>query len=114
MRERTVSKLNKMKKEKQFSDVDWNMLNEYLPEKLIEEIDSKRINNVSRRFSATSDSLHNPSSYSSPKTTITDIELKEIPTIFETDYARINLMSGPQDIFHHDVVLSMNDSESDD
>jgi hypothetical protein len=28
--------LHKMKKEKQFSDVDWNMLNEYLPAKLVE------------------------------------------------------------------------------
>jgi hypothetical protein len=114
MRKQTVNQLHKMKKEKQFSDVDWNMLNEYLPEKLIQEIDSKPINNVYRRFTVISDSLSSPSSHSRPKTTITDIELKEIPTIFETDYVPINFMSSPQDISQQDVVLPMMDFRSDD
>jgi hypothetical protein len=109
MRKRTVNQLHKMKNDKQYSDVDWNMLNEYLPEKLIEEVDSKRISNVYRRFTITSNSLYNPSLYSSPKTTITNIELKEIPIIFETDYVPINFRSSPQEISHQEI-----DSQSDD
>ncbi|CAF4605197.1 unnamed protein product, partial [Rotaria socialis] len=38
-----------MKHEKQFSDVDWDMLNEYLPEKLVQEMDAQRRTSVHRR-----------------------------------------------------------------
>jgi hypothetical protein len=103
MRKQTVNRLHKMKNEKQYSDVDWNMLNEYLTEKLVKEVDSKRICNVYRRFTVTSDSLSSPSSHFCPKTTITDIELKEIPTIFETDYIPINFISHSHDISNQEI-----------
>ncbi|CAF2692488.1 unnamed protein product [Rotaria sp. Silwood2] len=114
MRKLTLNQLHKMKKEKQFSDVDWNLLNEYLPEKLVQKMDSERKTNVYRRFSITSDSFCSPSSTSCPTTTITDIEPKEIPNIHEMDYVPINVMLNQQDISHQDVVLSMIDFRPDD
>ncbi|CAF4988841.1 unnamed protein product [Rotaria sp. Silwood1] len=114
MRKLTLNQLHKMKKEKQFSDVDWNLLNEYLPEKLVKKMDSERKTNVYRRFSITSDSFCSPSSTTCPITTITDIESKEIPNIHEMDYVPINAMLNQQDISHQDVVLSMIDFRPDD
>ncbi len=96
MQKRTVNRFHKMKNEKQFSDVDWNMLNEYLPENLVKQIDSRRISNVYQRFTSTSDSLSNP------KTTITNIELKEIPSIFETEYIPIKSISNEEIDFQSD------------
>lgn len=96
MRKRTSNRLRTVRKEKQFCDVDWNILNKYLPEKLIEEIDSQQISNISRQFSLTSDA----SSY--PRTTTTDVGLKEIPSILETDYVRMNVTSNPSVRFNQE------------
>ena len=52
MRIQTSNQLNKMKQEKQLSDVDWNILNEYLPEKLVQEMDASRKTSIHRRLSA--------------------------------------------------------------
>lgn len=90
MRRQTANQLYKMKQEKQFSDVDWNMLNEYLPEKLVQEMDAQRRTSVHRRFSILPDFLDNLLPDTSQKSTITDIELKEIPSICETDSIPIN------------------------
>jgi hypothetical protein len=90
MRKQTANQLYKMKQEKQFSDVDWNMLKEYLPETLIQEMDAQRRTSVHRRFSVLP-GFENllPDTYQ--KSTITNIELKEIPSICETDSIPINL-----------------------
>jgi hypothetical protein len=91
MRRQTANQLYKMKQEKQFSDVDWDMLNEYLPEALVQEMDEQRRTSVHRRFSVLPDFLDNllPDTYQ--KSTTTDIELKEIPSICETDSIPINI-----------------------
>jgi len=90
MRRQTANQLYKMKQEKQFFDVDWNMLNEYLPETLVQEMDAQRRTSVHRRFSILPDFLDNLLPDTSQKSTITDIELKEIPSICETDSIPIN------------------------
>jgi hypothetical protein len=90
MRRQTANQLYKMKQEKQFFDVDWNMLNEYLPETLVQEMDAQRRTSVHRRFSILPDFLDNLLPDTSQKSTITNIELKEIPSICETDSIPIN------------------------
>lgn len=52
MRFETVIQINKMKSDKQFSFVDWNMLNEYLPETLVEELDEQIGTSMHRRLSS--------------------------------------------------------------
>ena len=41
MRRQTSWRLAKMKQDEKFIDVDWKMLNEYLPDKLLEELDEE-------------------------------------------------------------------------
>jgi hypothetical protein len=91
MRRQTANQLHKMKQEQQFSNVDWNMLNEYLPETLVQEMDAQRSISVHRQFSVLPGFLDNllPDTYQ--RSTITNIELKDIPSICETDSVPINL-----------------------
>lgn len=48
MRKQTMNQLHKMKLEKQFSSFDWHLLREYLPEKLFQEMDSRRKTSIHR------------------------------------------------------------------
>ena len=96
LRERTRNRLQNARKEKQFCDVDWNMLNEYLPEKLIEEIDTQEMSNICRQLSLTADS------HSYPTTSITDLDLNEIPSILETDYIRLSSTSNSPTIINQE------------
>jgi hypothetical protein len=116
MRRQTANQLYKMKLEKQFSDVDWNMLNEYLPETLVQEMDAQRRTTVHRRFSVLPDFLDNLLPDTSQKSTTTDIELKEIPSICETDSIPINITPNqPNSTLKHIVLpvmgLRLNDKK---
>ena len=51
MRSLTAEQLDKMKQEKQFADVDWDILTEYLPDKLVKEMDARRRTTIHRRLS---------------------------------------------------------------
>jgi hypothetical protein len=96
MRRETANELHKMKQEKQFSDVDWNMLTEYLPEKLVQEMDAKRSTSIHRRFSILPDFPDNVFADVYQKTTITNIELTETPSICEMDSIPINVTPNEQ------------------
>ena len=85
MRRQTANQLQTMKQEEQFAEVDWKMLNEYLPEKLVQEMDAHRRTSVHRRLSALPDFVDDLLLNSYRNNTTTDIECKEIPSICETD-----------------------------
>ena len=87
-----------MKREEQFIDVDWNMLNEYLPEKLVEEMDAERNTVIHRKLSAVpSYTAASPLQTSRSKATTTDIELLANPTIYEIGEIANVSISCPQD-----------------
>ncbi|CAF1445914.1 unnamed protein product, partial [Adineta steineri] len=50
MRRQTSWKLSRMKQDEKFSDVDWKMLNEYLPHKLLEELDEENNTTIHRQL----------------------------------------------------------------
>ena len=95
MRRQTANQLQQMKQEEQFSDVDWKILNEYLPGKLVEEMDVQRRTSFHRQLSALPDFVDDLLLNSYRKNTTTDIELKEIPSICETDSIPIDFV--PED-----------------
>jgi hypothetical protein len=96
MRKQTANQLHKMKQEKQFSDVDWNMLNEYLPEALVQAMDAERKTSVHRRFSILPDFPDHLLADVYPISTITTFQLKETPSICEVDSVPFNFMSNEQ------------------
>ena len=114
MRKQTANQLHKMKQEKEFSDVDWNMLREYLPDTLVQEMDAQRRTSVHRRFSVLPDFPDNVLRDVYRKNTITDIELKEIPSIYETDSVPIKFISDQQNSTIKHIVWSIVDLRSND
>lgn len=114
MRRQTANQLHKMKQEKQFSDVDWQMLKEYLPETLVQEMDAQRRTSVHRRFSILPDFYDNLLPDTDKKTTSTNIELKEFPSICETDSIPINFNSdGPNSALKYMIFPVMNLKSND-
>jgi hypothetical protein len=114
MRKQTANQLHQMKQEKQFSDVDWNMLSEYLPESLVQEMDEQRRTSVHRRFSVLPDFPDDLLRDTYQKSTITDIELKEIPSICETDSVPIKFIPAQQNSTLKHIVWSVMDFRSND
>ena len=75
MRRQTSRKLAEMKRDEKFADVDWEMLNNYLPDKLVEELDEENNTSLHRQLST----IPNDDS-------LGDIhELQPIPTVYQTD-----------------------------
>ncbi|CAF0926419.1 unnamed protein product [Adineta steineri] len=114
MRKQTAIQLHKMKQEKQFSDVDWTMLNEYLPETLVQEMDAQRRTSVHRRFSVLPEFPDNILQDVHEKSTVKDIELKSVPSICETDSIPINFTPGQQYSTLRHIVWSTIDMGSSD
>ena len=54
MRNQTSKQIKKMKDDINFSNVNWKILNDYLPEKLLEEFDQEHDTNIHRRLSMSS------------------------------------------------------------
>jgi hypothetical protein len=54
MRNQTSKQIKKMKDDVNFANVDWKMLHDYLPEKLLEELDQEHNTNIHQRLSMTS------------------------------------------------------------
>jgi hypothetical protein len=54
MRNETSRQIRKMKNDINFSNVNWKILNDYLPEKLLEELDEEHDTNIYRQLSTTS------------------------------------------------------------
>lgn len=81
LRKETCEQIFIMKREKQFADVDWSMVKEYLPDKLVEELDARRRTSIHGRLSIspmtdTIESIINPQEASM----VNDIELQEVLT----------------------------------
>ncbi|UJR19081.1 hypothetical protein I4U23_022212 [Adineta vaga] len=91
MRRQTANQLYKMKQEKQFSCVDWHMLDEYLPEKLVQEMDAERRTSVHRRLSVLPDLDPNILLNISQQHSTINTELQQIPSICETDSVPIDI-----------------------
>ncbi len=65
MQNQTSKQIQKMKDDINFANVDWKILHDYLPEKLLEELDQEHDTNIHKRLSMTSKkTLFNPSSLS--------------------------------------------------
>ncbi|UJR17821.1 hypothetical protein I4U23_004720 [Adineta vaga] len=61
VRRQTSWKLLKMKEDEKFTDVDWRNLNEYLPDKLLEELDEENNTNYHRQLSTTTTAANDTS-----------------------------------------------------
>jgi hypothetical protein len=85
MRRQTSWKLSIMKQDEKFADVDWKMLNEYLPDKLLEELDEENNTTFHQQLSARpdEDSSANTRRSSRPSLSI-DYELQTVPTVYQT------------------------------
>ena len=55
MRRQTSRKLAEMKQDKKFAAWDWKMLNKYLPDSLLEELDEKNKTNIHQQLAFNSD-----------------------------------------------------------
>lgn len=65
IRHQTSKQINKMKEDINFANVNWKILYDYLPEKLLEEFDEEHSSNVHQRLSIISrKTFLDPSSYS--------------------------------------------------
>lgn len=115
MRTQTALQLNKMKQEEQFAEVDWYMLHEYLPEKLVEEMDVQRKTSVHRRLSTLTNSVatRQPTP-SRRRNTRIDIELAQVPTVVVSD----SVSSRPIDVRENEpddqLALAIFDFQSAD
>jgi hypothetical protein len=111
MRRQTSWKLSKMKQDEKFSDVDWKMLNEYLPDKLLEELDEENDTDFYQQLS--SEPYENPlpnTRRSSRQSVTTDYKLLEIiPTIYQTDSIPSSPIIRTQTSRNDDVVLPIID-----
>ncbi|CAF4112999.1 unnamed protein product [Rotaria sp. Silwood2] len=58
MRNQTSRQINKMKEDINFANVDWKILNNYLPEKLLEELDEEHDTNIHQKLCAISRQTH--------------------------------------------------------
>ncbi|CAF0721622.1 unnamed protein product [Rotaria sordida] len=58
MRSQTSRQINNMKEDINFANVDWKILNNYLPEKLLEELDEERDTNIHQKLCVTPTQTH--------------------------------------------------------
>lgn len=116
MRSKTARQLDQMKLQAEFVDVDWNMLTEYLPEKLVQEMDDRRRTTIHRRLSAVPTSLHtSPQASTRGKPKVQDMELLELPTTYQTnDRLDLTTLQEQNDASHADFVLPVVDLRSSD
>ncbi|CAF4511444.1 unnamed protein product [Rotaria socialis] len=86
VRRQTSWKLSTLKRDEKFADVDWKVLNQYLPDKLLEELDQENSTTFHQQLS-TMINENSPTSTrrSSRQSTSTDFELQTIPTIYQTN-----------------------------
>ena len=84
MRRQTSRKLAEMKQDKKFAAVDWKMLNEYLPDHLLEELDEKNKTNIRQQLSFTPDPTLVSDSGHTHMNPSEDHKLPTIPTVNQT------------------------------
>ena len=87
MRRQTSQQLSNMKQDEKFADVDWKMLIEYLPDKLLEELDKEQNTTIRRDLSCHSNlnfSLQ-IQEISRAQTTTTEGNFKRVPTVYQLE-----------------------------
>ena len=108
MRRQTSWKLTAMKQDEKFADVDWKMLNKYLPDKLLEELDDENCTNVHRRLSSiTSPFTPMSTPQSSCKSTSRNNELQLIPNSYRANSISNNLIKENSVLENTDVVMPL-------
>lgn len=86
MRRQTSWKLSSMKRDAKFADVDWQMLNRYLPDKLLEELDEENDTNFVQQLSVIRNRNSPISSRrSSRQSSGSDFEMQVMPAIYQTN-----------------------------
>ncbi|CAF1492651.1 unnamed protein product [Adineta steineri] len=86
IRQQTSWKLSTMKQDEKFVDVDWAKLNEYLPDKLLEELDEENNTNIRQQLSVTKNQNSAISTRQSSHQNLNiDYGLETIPTIYQSD-----------------------------
>ncbi|UJR34452.1 hypothetical protein I4U23_021859 [Adineta vaga] len=90
MRHQTSCQLSKMKRDENFVDVDWKMLNAYLPDKLLEELDEERETTIHQQLSQN----HHDSSTIILQTSRTNMNIEQrlstVPIIHKVDSKNSN------------------------
>jgi len=110
MRRKTSWKLLKMKHDEKFSDVDWKMLNEYLPDKLLEELDEENNTNFHQQLSfRTQEDSSTDVHHSSSQISSTDFELQTIPTVYQTDSISSSPITRTRTSTHEEIILPIID-----
>ncbi|CAF1334918.1 unnamed protein product [Adineta ricciae] len=85
VRRQTSWKLTKMKEDEKFADVDWTNLTEYLPDKLLEELDEENHTNYHQQLSrVTMESSSMSAPQPSNQTTPLDYDSQPNPTVGKT------------------------------
>jgi len=76
-----------MKQDEKFADVDWKILTEYLPDKLLEELDKEQNTTIRRDLSYHSNLNFSVQiqEISRRQTTTTEGNLKRVPTIYQLE-----------------------------
>lgn len=87
MRRQTSRQLSIMKQDEKFADVDWKILTEYLPDKLLEELDKEQNTTIRRDLSYHSNLNFSVQiqEISRRQTTTTEGNLKRVPTIYQLE-----------------------------
>ncbi|CAF2067804.1 unnamed protein product [Rotaria magnacalcarata] len=86
IRRQTTWKLSTLKRDEKCADVDWKVLNQYLPDKLLEELDQENNTNFHQHLSTmTNENSPAITRRSSRQNTTTDFELQTIPTIYQAN-----------------------------
>ena len=102
MRRQTSWKLSNMKLDERFGGVDWKMLNEYLPDKLLEELDEENSTTFHQQLSSNTHENSSPQTRRSP-----------CPSL-NTDYpVRQSILSGNDDVILSISDIGDNDNEHD-
>lgn len=110
MQRETSEQIYKMKHDNEFIDVDWTILNEYLPEKIVQEMDVRRKTSIHQRLSITSRSIHLNSPINRRQSSITnENQLLEAPTIMEDQYGASGSHIDQNDTTNNDFALPIFD-----
>ncbi|CAF3518594.1 unnamed protein product [Rotaria sp. Silwood1] len=115
MRRQTSWKLSTMKRDDKFASVDWQMLNQYLPDKLLEELDQENNTNFHQQLSRmTHENSPTSTRRSSRQSISADFELQTIPTIYQTNSMPSSPIAQHKFSRHSDTILPVIDIRSND
>ncbi|CAF1522652.1 unnamed protein product [Adineta ricciae] len=112
MRRQTLQQLASMKQDEKFADVDWKMLSDYLPDKLLEELDQEQNTTIRRDLSCHSNLnfLVQNEEISRAQTTTMEGNLKRVPTIYQLNSMPTSSLEKPNIL----PVINLTDTNEED